>query len=73
MRRFDYRIVVEWSEGDHAFVARVPAFPSLSAQSGTAPQAVWEAQLAVEAMLEAMADSGETVPPSDVVRPFRPF
>lgn len=66
MSCFPYRIVVEWSVENRLFVARLPAFPGLAAYKETAIQAILAAQLAAEAMLEAMNDAGEVAPPSDI-------
>ena len=37
MKRFRYRIVVEWSDEDEAFVGRVPALPACAAH-GRSPE-----------------------------------
>jgi predicted RNase H-like HicB family nuclease len=39
---FKYRIVVEWSDEDQAFVARVPVLPGCAAHGATAEKATHE-------------------------------
>lgn len=63
---FAYRIVVEWSEDDDVYVARVPAFGTVAAHADTAADAVREAQVAAEGALEVMAEDGRAAPASDV-------
>jgi len=41
---FRYRIVVEWSEEDQAFVARGPVLPGCAAHGATAEKATHEAE-----------------------------
>lgn len=65
--KLPYRLFVEWSDEDEAFVARMPAFPGLAAHGDTMEAAAHEAQIAAEGMLEAMAESGEAAPPGDTV------
>lgn len=43
---FRYRILVEWSDEDQAFIARVPALPGCMAHGPTAEKAAHEAEVA---------------------------
>ena len=63
---FKYRIVVGWSTEDRAFVARVPALAPCAAHGDTADEAVREAIVAAEAVLEVMEQDNQEIPPSDV-------
>ncbi len=63
---FKYRIVVEWSSEDEAFVARVPALAPCAAHGDTADEAVREALIAAEAVLEVMEQDNQEIPPSDI-------
>jgi antitoxin HicB len=64
--RFNYRVVVEWSAEDEAFVARVPALPGCAAH-GRAPEAATrEAVIAARGILESMRAHGDALPVSDV-------
>lgn len=65
---FDYRIIVEWSEEDAAFVARVPALAGCAAHGDTEAAAVEEARVAAEGILETMRELGRPTPASDVTR-----
>jgi antitoxin HicB len=62
---FAYRIVVEWSPEDEAYVARVPALSGCAAHGQSAAEAAREAQVAGEGILEAMADNRRGIPPPD--------
>lgn len=65
MKPFRYRIVLEWSDEDAAFVARVPALPGCAAHGKTAEEAVREARRAAEAMLAVLREDGDPLPPED--------
>ena len=53
---FPYRVVVEWSADDAAFVARVPALPGCAAHGSTPERAVREARRAAEGMLAVLRE-----------------
>ena len=63
---FDYRVVVEWSAEDEAFVARVPALPGCAAHGRTPESATREAVLAARGILESMRAHGDALPASDI-------
>ena len=65
MKRFPYRIMVEWSERNECYFSRVPALPGLGADGATAGEAVDEAQVAAEAMIQELAFKGLPIPPPD--------
>ena len=54
-----HRVVVEWSEEDHAFVARVPSLPGCAAHGDTEEEAVREARSAAEGILAVDAQRKE--------------
>ena len=60
-----YRIVVEWSDDDQAFVARVPALPGCAAHGATAEKATREAERAAARMLDVLREDGRPLPPED--------
>jgi antitoxin HicB len=62
---FKYRIVVEWSDEDQAFVARVPVLPGCVAHGSTAEKATHEAERAAALMLEVLREDGRRLPPED--------
>ena len=66
MKRFPYRIMVEWSERNECYIARVPALPNLGAHGSTSGEAADEAQLAGEAMIQELAFQGSPLPPPDL-------
>ncbi len=66
VRPFEYRIVVEWSAEDEAFVARVPALPGCVAHGTTPERATREAINAARAILESMRAHGQPLPLKDV-------
>jgi predicted RNase H-like HicB family nuclease len=59
-----------FSEEDNEYVALVPEFPHLSALAATPDDAVREAQVAAEAFLEDMAETGEEPPPPQILESF---
>ncbi len=59
---FKYRIIVEWSEADKTYVARVPAFPGCAAHGTTPEKAAAQARLAATAMLDVLREDGEPPP-----------
>jgi len=67
---FRYRILVEWSDEDRAYIARVPALPGCSAHGETAEKAAHEAERAAGLMLEVLHEDGKEPPPADAVADF---
>jgi antitoxin HicB len=67
---FRYRILVEWSDEDQAFIARVPALPGCIAHGPTAEKAAHEAEVAAGLMLDVMNEDGKSAPPVDAVADY---
>jgi predicted RNase H-like HicB family nuclease len=67
---FRYRIVVEWSDEDQAFIARVPVLPGCQAHGETADKAAHEAERAAELMLDVLREDGKDPPPEDAVADY---
>ncbi len=67
---FNYRVVVEWSSEDAAFVARVPALPGCAAHGRTPESATREAVTAARGIIESMRAHGDKLPPSDVAASY---
>jgi predicted RNase H-like HicB family nuclease len=63
---FEYRVVVEWSREDEAFVARVPALPGCAAHGRTPERATREAIIAARAMLDSMKAHDLPLPANDL-------
>lgn len=63
---FGYRVVVEWSDEDDAFIARVPALPGCAAHGHRPEEATREAVIAARAIIASMRHHGSAVPPTDV-------
>ncbi len=55
---FEYRVVVERSPDDEAFVARVRALPGCAAYGSTPEHATREAIIAARAILDSMRAHG---------------
>jgi antitoxin HicB len=67
---FRYRILVEWSDEDQAFIARVPALPGCMAHGPTAEKAAHEAEVAAGLMLDVLKEDGQEPPPVDAVADY---
>jgi antitoxin HicB len=67
---FRYRILVEWSEEDQVYIARVPVLPGCIAHGETADKATHEAERAAELMLDVLREDGKALPPEDAVADF---
>jgi predicted RNase H-like HicB family nuclease len=59
---FGYRVVVEWSDEDEAFVARIPALAGCAAHGSTAEKATREAMVAARGILASMRAHGDRFP-----------
>jgi len=59
-KRYTYRI--EWSEEDHAHLARCLEFPSLAAHGDTPEKALAEIEFVVSESIRWMMEEGESVP-----------
>jgi len=67
---FRYRILVEWSEEDQVYIARVPALPGCIAHGETAEKATHEAERAAALMLDVLREDRKPLPPEDAVADF---
>ena len=67
---FRYRILVEWSDEDQVFVARVPALPGCMAHGPTPEKAAHEAEVAAGLFLDVMKEDGKQPPPVDAVADY---
>jgi predicted HicB family RNase H-like nuclease len=63
---FPYRISIEWSPEDEAFVGRVPALGA-TGHGDTAGDAAREAEVAARGMLAELKKHKQAAPPSDLV------
>lgn len=70
MTPFRYRILVEWSDEDQAFIARAPALPGCAAHGGTPEEAAHEARLAAEGMLSILQEDGDPLPAEDAAADY---
>ena len=68
MHKYSFHLF--WSDDDGEYVALIPEFPHLSALAGTPEEAVREAQVVVDLVLEDMAEVGETPPEPQVLSSF---
>jgi antitoxin HicB len=68
MHKYSFHLF--WSDDDGEYVALIPEFPHLSALAGTPEEAVREAQVVVDLVLEDMAEIGETPPEAQVLSSF---
>jgi antitoxin HicB len=70
MDPFRYRIVVEWSDEDARFLARVPALPGCVAHGKTEGIAAHEARKAAETILTVLKEDGDEAPPVDTAADY---
>ena len=70
MKPFRYRIVVEWSDEDAAFIGRVPALSGCAAHGETPDQAAREVQIAAEGIVTSLRAHGDAVPTEDIAADF---
>lgn len=70
MKAFRYRIVVEWSDEDEVFVARVPSLPGCAAHGNTPEDAVREATSAASGILASLRSHGDALPPEDAIADY---
>jgi predicted RNase H-like HicB family nuclease len=65
-----YSFKLSWSDEDEAYVATCPEFPGLSAFGETAAEALKEAKVALELLIEAYQESGKPLPEPKAVREY---
>jgi antitoxin HicB len=65
-----YRILVEWSDEDQTFIARVPALPGCLAHGPSAEKATHEAEVAAGLILDVMREDGRQLPPEDAMADY---
>ena len=56
-----YRIVLQWSEADEAYVARVPELPGCMADGATYAEALANVETVMREWLETAKERGRTV------------
>jgi predicted RNase H-like HicB family nuclease len=69
---FPYRILVERSDRDECFVARIPALKVVT-HGDTEEAAASEAKVAADLLLAVMREDGEEPPAPDALEPTPPF
>jgi predicted RNase H-like HicB family nuclease len=57
-----YSFLLHWSDEDNGYIARCPEFPGLSAFGESVEQAIAEAQVALELMIETFQETGQALP-----------
>jgi predicted RNase H-like HicB family nuclease len=69
MTAFPYRILVEWSDADESFVARVPAL-NLATHGDSAEEATREAEVAAGLALDVLREDGTAAPEPDAAADY---
>jgi predicted RNase H-like HicB family nuclease len=64
-----YSFTIQWSGDDEGFIARCPEFPGLSAFGDSPNEALAEAQIALQLMVETYQESGYELPEPGVIEP----
>lgn len=62
-----YALQIFWSEDDEAFVAVCREFPGLSAFGETREEALREAQIALDLMIETYREKGISLPEPETI------
>jgi predicted RNase H-like HicB family nuclease len=57
-----YSFTLHWSDEDEGYIARCPEFPGLSAFGESPDEAIAEAQVALELMIETYQESDQSLP-----------
>ena len=57
-----YSVNIIWSDEDEAFLATIPEFPGLSAFGDTHEEAIQEALLAAQGMIDVLSEDNEDIP-----------
>jgi len=65
-----HSVLIQWSEGDKAFIATVSELPGLSAFGSSPEEAVKELTIAKKAYLDVLEEDGEEIPEPDLLKPF---
>ena len=63
-----YEILIQWSDEDHAFVARVPELPGCMAHGVTTAAARDSIEQAIALWLDTVKESGDPIPEPRSVR-----
>ena len=58
----NYSFSLQWSDEDAGYIARCPEFPGLSAFGESPGEAIAEAQIALELMVETYQESDQSLP-----------
>lgn len=67
MKNIDrYQITVNWSDEDQTFIARVPAFKHVAADGATPEDAIREARIALQGVLDVMGKENMAIPEPDL-------
>jgi len=67
MKAKDYQVVIQWSDEDEAYIARVPAIPGCMSDGETAAEAAENIQEAIELSLETLESNGFPIPEPDML------
>ena len=62
MPNLKYRVIIDWSEEDRAFVAEVPELPGCAADGRTHGEALANAQIVIREWIETARELGRPIP-----------
>jgi len=65
-----HSMLIQWSEGDKAYIATVSELPGLSAFGSSPEETVKELSIAKKAYLDVLEEDGEEIPEPDLLKPF---
>jgi len=62
MDKYEYEIIIYWSEEDESFIAEVPELPGCAADGGTYQEALANVEIIIGEWIETAKELGRPIP-----------
>ena len=62
MDKYEYEIIIYWSEEDESFIAEVPELPGCAADGGTYQEALANVEVIIGQWMETAKELGRPIP-----------
>jgi predicted RNase H-like HicB family nuclease len=59
---YKYRLILSWSEEDHAWLVEIPELPGAMADGATPQEAVVNAQVIIAEWIKVASEEGRSIP-----------